>query len=188
MTRLLRRPEPGGALGVHDEAKRGLPAGVPLCGEERRELQRRGGVVRIALERRLEERAGGGRVAAAQGEERARTIGLVALAYELSDAAETSETNREALQRSLTWLEDHLEVPDRFNRTKSKGWYRRATRGLSWLRASAADHLAAMRSLADVVSRCGYIVEEIRASRVGYVIYEDDAQVVAEPFRDTRTR
>ena len=115
-------------------------------------------------------------------------IGLVALAYELSDAAETSETNREALQRSLTWLEDHLEVPDRFNRTKSKGWYRRATRGLSWLRASAADHLAAMRSLADVVSRCGYIVEEIRASRVGYVIYEDDAQVVAEPFRDTRTR
>ncbi len=80
-----------------------------------------------------------------------------------------------------------LDVPDRLNRTKSKGWYRRHTRGISWLRSSATEHVNAMQRLADAVSKCGHEVREVRAERVGYVIYEDDVQVVAEPFRDTPT-
>jgi hypothetical protein len=31
-------------------------------------------------------------------------------------------------------------------------------------------------------------VVELRTERVGYVVYEDEAQVVAEPFRDTPTK
>ena len=45
-----------------------------------------------------------------------------------------------------------------------------------------------MKALAAVVVQCGHVVTEIRVRRVGYVIYEDDAQVVAEPFRDTPTK
>lgn len=115
-------------------------------------------------------------------------IGVIALAYKLVDAPDTANALRQELQELLTWFEAALAVPDRFNRTTSKGWYRRNTRGISWLRCSAAEHVAVMRRLADGVSRCGHTVAEIRADRVGYVIYEDDVQVVAEPFRDTRTQ
>ena len=82
----------------------------------------------------------------------------------------------------------NLDVPDRFNKTTSKGWYRRETRGISWLRGSADECVKAFRALAEVVKRCGCEVSEVWENRVGYVIYEDEVQVVAEPFRDTRTR
>lgn len=115
-------------------------------------------------------------------------IGIVAMAYELSESPDVGASLQAELTRWLDWIDTHVEVPDRFNRTKSKGWYRRETRGLSWLRATAATHVEAFRALAEVVARCGYEVAEVREKRVGYVIYEDEVQVVAEPFRDTRQR
>jgi hypothetical protein len=33
----------------------------------------------------------------------------------------------------------------------------------------------------------GYSVALIREERVGYIVYQDDVQVIAEPFADTRT-
>ena len=115
-------------------------------------------------------------------------IGIIAFAHRLTDSSEVSEPLRRELAHWLAWMDEHLDAPDRFNRTTSKGWYRRATRGISWLRATAEEHLGAFRALAEVVNRCGYEVSEIREVRVGYIIYEDDLQVVAEPFRDTRVR
>jgi hypothetical protein len=110
------------------------------------------------------------------------------MAYELSRSTDVNHELQAELSRLLTWIEHNVELPDRFNRTTSKGWYRRETRGISWLRAGAVQHVQAFRSLADVVARCGYEVSEIHETRVGYLIYEDDVQVVAEPFRDTRLR
>jgi hypothetical protein len=31
----------------------------------------------------------------------------------------------------------------------------------------------------------GYVIDVIRSEKIGYVIYEDKFQVVAEPFQDT---
>jgi hypothetical protein len=45
-----------------------------------------------------------------------------------------------------------------------------------------------MTMLAGWITRCGYQTVEIRSERVGYVVYEDDIQVIAEPFRDTPTK
>jgi hypothetical protein len=114
--------------------------------------------------------------------------GVVAMAYELSGSPEVNHELQAELRRLLTWIEDNVDVPNRFNRTKSKGWYRRETRGISWLRASAEEHVHVFRTLADVVTRCGHEVSEIREARVGYLTYEDEVQVVAEPFRDSRLR
>ena len=33
----------------------------------------------------------------------------------------------------------------------------------------------------------GFLITVIRADRIGYVVYEDEFQAVAEPFSDTRT-
>ncbi len=82
----------------------------------------------------------------------------------------------------------HLETPSRFNRTKSKGFYRRNTRGIAWFKDTATEHLARMHEIRRVLEQNGQVVEMLSEARVGYIVYEDAFQVVAEPFSETRTR
>jgi len=114
--------------------------------------------------------------------------GVVAIAYAILDADEEDVARLSELRRLLDWLVAHLPEPGRFSRTTSKGHYRRKTKGLSWFRPTATEAIAVVRELAALVERCGYPVVELRERRIGYVTYEDDQQVVAEPFRETRTR
>jgi hypothetical protein len=115
-------------------------------------------------------------------------IGVVAIAYELAKSDAVDPALQEKLATLLTWIETNIALPTRFNRTTSKGWYRRTTRGISWLRSTATSHIEMLRALAAVVTECGHEVRELRETRVGYITHEDAFQVVAEPFRDTRTR
>jgi hypothetical protein len=69
-----------------------------------------------------------------------------------------------------------------------EGHYRRDFRAICWFRETAVQHIAQMHRLKDVLDRHGYPVAIIREQRVGYIVYEDEDQVVAEPFKDTRTR
>ena len=114
--------------------------------------------------------------------------GLFGLAYDLRDDPEVNVTDRETLREALTWFDEHLAAPMRFNRTSSKGHYRRKTKGIAWFRDTAADCLAEMHRIKRVLESNGYPVTIVREDRIGYVVYEDDLQVVAEPFADTRTR
>ena len=43
-----------------------------------------------------------------------------------------------------------------------------------------------MRELAAILEENGYAVSQITSKRPGYVVFEDDRQVVAEPFRDVQ--
>lgn len=114
--------------------------------------------------------------------------GVVQVAHSVVENVDTADDIRRELAAALQWLEENLEEPDRFNRTKSKGWYRRQTRGISSLRSSATEHIAVMQRMVDALTKAGYLVREIRTERAGYVTYEDEHQVVAEPFRDTPTK
>jgi len=113
--------------------------------------------------------------------------GLFSAAYALRDSDTVSEVDRHSLKDLLAWFESHLSVPDRFNRSSSKGYYRRATKGIAWLRDTATEHISRMQDMKRIVEANGYYVGLVRADRVGYVIYEDEVQVVAEPFADTPT-
>jgi len=114
--------------------------------------------------------------------------GLFTVAYDLSRSGEISETDRLEIADSLSWLETNVPTPTRFNRSRSKGYYRRTTRGISWIRDTAIEHIARMRELKGIVERHGHVVTSIHEDRVGYVVYEDEIQVVAEPFTSTKTR
>lgn len=113
--------------------------------------------------------------------------GLFELAYTLRDADDVSEEDRQVLADHLAWFAKSLSTPERFNRSSSKGYYRRATRGIAWFRDTAVEHIARMHEMRRIVEANGHAVELIREERIGYVVYEDDVQVVAEPFSDTRT-
>ena len=110
--------------------------------------------------------------------------GIFGAAHDLRDSALTSVLDRKSLQDLLSWFEVNLAAPARFNRTSSKGYYRRRTKGVSWLKSTATDHIAKMRELAAILEENGYAVSQITSKRPGYVVFEDDHQVVAEPFRD----
>jgi hypothetical protein len=113
--------------------------------------------------------------------------GVFSVAYELRDSPEVHPDDREQLRNDLAWFEQNLATPDRFNRTTSKGHYRRVTKGIAWFRDTASDCIARMHQLKRVLESNGHHVTMILENRIGYVVYEDDLQVVAEPFSETKT-
>ena len=92
---------------------------------------------------------------------------------------------RARLAEALAWLDANLPKPSRFNRSTSKGAYRRETAGLSWLKDTAHEAIAHMRTIAKSLSATGQPVTMLTTDRPGYVVYEDELQIVAEPFADT---
>jgi len=92
-----------------------------------------------------------------------------------------------AIRQELNWFRNNLPVPTRFNRSRSKGYYRRGTKGISWFKDSAAECLARMHVLRQIAETHGQPITVVTEDRVGYIVDEDDVQVVAEPFADTRT-
>ena len=44
-----------------------------------------------------------------------------------------------------------------------------------------------MHELKRIVEVNGYVVSVVQEEKIGYVVHEDEVQVVAEPFADTRT-
>src|SRR4051794_26863709 len=94
--------------------------------------------------------------------------GIFSAAYALRDDASTVASDRQAVEALLAWFEANLLKPKRFNRTTSKGYYRRKMQGVSWLKPSAIAHIAKMRELSAVLTRNGHHVSQITADRPGY--------------------
>lgn len=113
--------------------------------------------------------------------------GIFGGVYDLLDRDELSSLERLNLEQNSKWFNSNLQKPARFNRSKSKGYYRRNTRGIAWFRDTASEHIARMHQMKQIVEEHGYTVEVITEDRVGYLVYEDEHQVIAEPFADTRT-
>ena len=44
-----------------------------------------------------------------------------------------------------------------------------------------------MYDIKRVLDANGHVVDILRQDRVGYLVYQDEFQVIAEPFADTRT-
>jgi hypothetical protein len=113
--------------------------------------------------------------------------GVFGAAYALRDADETSKDDREALTEQLAWFSRNLPIPKRFNRSTSRGFYRRRTKGIAWFREDALEYITRMHELKRVLEDNGQVVHLVREDRIGYVVYSDSVQVIAEPFADTRT-
>jgi hypothetical protein len=113
--------------------------------------------------------------------------GLFELAYALLDADGVDLAHRKALRDGLAWFEKNLPTPHRFNRSKTKGYYRRNTKGIAWFRDSATECITRMHGLKRLLEANGFLVSMVREIQVGYIVYEDDLQVIAEPFSETQT-
>ena len=114
--------------------------------------------------------------------------GLIATAYDFRRNGIITSQECESLTDVLEWFERNLPVPPRFSRSKSKGFYRRdVTYGLSWFKPDAGQAVRKAFELAGILERNHLPIDLLKTRCVGYVIYEDRFQVVAEPFSDTPT-
>jgi hypothetical protein len=114
-------------------------------------------------------------------------VGLIQIASSIRKDPRTPETDEQEIRRQLDWFFKHLPVPARFNKSRSKGYYRRATKGICWFRDTAAECLARMYILKRIAEEHGYVISVIRQDHIGYIVYEDEFQAVAEPFAETVT-
>ena len=89
-------------------------------------------------------------------------------------------SNAVELNDLLAWFGTHLQNPISEGRDKDR-------RGVCWFKVTAAEHISRVQQMVRILQRNGISVMRIRTDKPGYVIYEDEWQLVAEPARKGRT-
>lgn len=82
----------------------------------------------------------------------------------------------EELDELREWFGTYLGKPTSFGRDRLR-------LGICWFKTHATDHIARIWEMVKILERNGIYVKKIRTDRPGYLIYEDEWQIVAEPFR-----
>lgn len=80
------------------------------------------------------------------------------------------------------WFNNNLNKPSSFNRSSKPHAVNKA---ISWYKDSAKEHIALMRELASILEGHGIEVIMLQTERPGYIVYEDEHQITAEPFPET---
>lgn len=82
------------------------------------------------------------------------------------------------------WFNANLEKPKSFNRSSKPHALNKA---ISWFKPTAKEHIEKMRELSSIIEGHGIHVHAIRTERPGYIVYEDEYQITAEPYNETQT-
>jgi hypothetical protein len=106
--------------------------------------------------------------------------GLFCAAFELRSSG-LPDYEIDALVELRDWFNVNLDSP--FDHLRSSDRFDRA---ICWFKHTARDHLRKAWELATVLERNDVLIWTIRSKRTGYVYYEDEVQVFAEPFNDVR--
>ena len=81
------------------------------------------------------------------------------------------------------WFNCNLARPTRFTASKSPS-YRKPSKAICWFKHTAHRHLSWAWWMVAMLEHHQVPVYLLKSTRVGYVVYEDDYQIVAEPFAD----
>jgi hypothetical protein len=108
-------------------------------------------------------------------------VGFFKAAYALRRENRVLVADAGHLNEILNWLDDNLDAPDRFARSRNKYAHGKA---LSWFKPVAVEHIDKARSLLVLLERYGVASEMLTTARPGIVVYEDDWQIAAIPFKD----
>jgi hypothetical protein len=116
-----------------------------------------------------------------------RREGFFQAVYAARRDPETPGYILEQFSSIIGWFNDNLDEPDRFNRGPTSTGWRSTTTGLSWFRADANQHVEKAFELSALLREIGYPITVLKTTHPGFIVYEDDYQIVAEPFADTPT-
>ena len=106
--------------------------------------------------------------------------GIFSALYALENADRLDEAERAWFAKQERWFDVNLKKPERFARS---GRPNATPRAIAWFKDSATEHIARMHALAALLRSKDVQVEIATVDRPGYIVYEDEHQVAAEPFR-----
>jgi hypothetical protein len=112
-----------------------------------------------------------------------KELGVFHAVRDLREAGKLDRHEEEQHDLIRQWFNQNLEKPSRFTASKPP-FYRKQPKAISWFKDNAHDHIARVRELVTILKHHGISVRMLKTERVGYVVYEDEYQVVAEPFRN----
>src|SRR5215467_7784017 len=118
-------------------------------------------------------------------EDSERALGVFHAMWDLRNEGKLRAYEEEQHDIVRWWFNANLERPTRFTAAKAP-YFRKKDRALSWFKDTAIDHIAQIRELVAILENHSVHVRTLKAKRVGYVVYEDEYQIVAEPFADMK--
>jgi len=112
-------------------------------------------------------------------------LGVFQAIHRLRQSGSLSDYELEQDDLIGRWFDKNLLKPGRFTAAKPP-FRNKKNRAISWFKDTAHEHVARVRSLVAILQNHGVNVRMLKTDRVGYVVYEDEYQVVAEPFAGER--
>ncbi len=116
-----------------------------------------------------------------------KEMGVFQAVFALRDAGELQEYEDALVRQVSDWFNKNLEEPSGFTNAKPP-YDRRSQTAITWFKESAMAHIGMIRQLAAILENRGTPVQMITTDKPSYIVYEDEHQVVAEPFSDTRAQ
>jgi hypothetical protein len=120
-------------------------------------------------------------VVAELDEDSAKELGVFHAVLNLREEGKLQRHEEELHDVTRQWFNENLEKPTRFTASKPP-FYRKPNKAISWFKDTARDHISHVRDLVAILQNRGISVRMLKTDRVGYVVYEDEFQIVAEPF------
>jgi len=111
-----------------------------------------------------------------------RLFGIFKVSQYLSDAhLITDPDDDDRLWQLFEWFNKYLSLPTKSHRSKN---HDQDSKALAWFKDTSTVHISVMHEISDITQRYGGVVDFVTTEKPGYILYEDDYQVFAEPFKD----
>ncbi|WP_415891175.1 hypothetical protein ACMXYV_07590 [Neptuniibacter sp. SY11_33] len=115
-------------------------------------------------------------------EDSGREMGIFTAGGILHEDGELYDYEIRHRKEILSWFSSNLNVPDV---QASESNYYSKPGAISWFKSSATIHISKMREYVQILESHDVAVKQLVTERPGNVVYEDDFQVAAIPFKDT---
>jgi hypothetical protein len=112
------------------------------------------------------------------------SAGLFRAADKLIREVRLPDYEYDALRELIDWFDEHLESPYDFRLKPA----RLADRSLCWFRSTAHQHLRRAWEMVAILEERDIFMRMINTEEPGYILYADEAQVLAHPYADIRRR
>ncbi len=116
-------------------------------------------------------------------EDSSQPLGIFQAVGALRDRGQLFPYEEAEQEEIWNWFDDNLKKPDRFTVSKPP-YYRKQKKAICWFKEHAHEHIARARSLVSILRSHDISVSMLKASRPGYVAYEDQYRIAVVPFRE----
>jgi hypothetical protein len=95
----------------------------------------------------------------------------------------TSGEDSHELKLLNKWFNENLNRPTKFSNATNKN---PAPISLSWFKDSAQEHLLKTNDIIKILKKYDLVIERFISKNPGYIVYEDEYQISAIPFKNDR--